>query len=371
MREVRHLIGVLTLAASALVAGCGGGASRPSGEQTTLLVNTGGSTAVTPGGSTGATSDAGLGPQTLKVTAPADATETIFCRDFTGIDHADAALRARDFATNANLPSQFSGSLGNFYVVHGDDRSVLYHGFYKTSDPLIDKKEADRALRDRRIIEAMEITNSAGDTVRAFPRTLFVGLQRPDPTAPSDWDLNNANGHWTVGIAAFNATPDRKARAVAAVREARKAGVDAYFFHDKNQSYVCVGLWPKSAARQTISGNYPSQRDIDPNDPPSVLLFTTKVPEHMKNMRDKRGRPVYWQEIRLDVRDPELENVMRQYDWDVNGMNEAAEPVLYEIPKLTGKQTEITGETRDDGPLADPMRKKDMNELLDRGGLGF
>ena len=359
------------LAVALLAAGCGGGTSEPSGEQTTLLVNTGGPTVVTPGGSTGATSESELAPQALKVTAPADATETIFCRDFTGVDHVEAALRARDFAADADLPPQAAGALGNFYVVHGEDRSVLYHGFYKTSDPLVDKREADRALRDRRIIEAMEINSTAGDTVRAFPRTLFVGLQRPDPTAPSDWDLNNATGYWTVGIAAFSATPDRKARAVAAVREARKAGVDAYFFHDKNQSYVCVGLWPKSAARQTITGNYPDARDIDPNDPPGVMVFNHKAPEWAKSMRDRRGRPVYYQEIGLDVRDPELESVMREYDWDVNGINEAAEPLLYEIPKLTGKQTEITGEDRDDGPLADPLRKKDMNELLDRGGIGF
>lgn len=362
---MRQALSTLSLAAGGLAAlgvlGCGGSAAKPAESS---LVRIGGPAT---GGAAGEASVAG-GPEESTVAAPAGATQTIYCRDFTGPNHVANANQAKEFAAAAPLPPEARGALGNFYVVHGETRSVLYHGFYTTFDPDVDRREAERARRDHAIIEAMTVAGPGGEQVRAFPRAVFAPLERPDPTAPSEWDLKNAPGYWTVAIGVYTDPAQRKQAAVESVAAARKAGVEAYFFHGSSQSYVCVGTWPRKAARQTVQGDYPQRHQIDPNDPPPVIVSTTPLSEAARNMHDRRGRRVHALEVGLEISDPSMRKTMAQYDYDVDGLHGQEEPLLLEIPKVTGRPTEITGEDRDDGPMADPLRGKNLNALLNRAG---
>lgn len=343
--------------------GCGGSTAKPA---ETALVTIGGP--VSGGATLGAEASAAGAPEQSTVAAPAGATQTIYCRDFTGPNHVVNAERAKDFAAAAPLPPEARGALGHFYVVHGETRSVLYHGFYETFDPAVDAEEAERAQRDHTIIEAMTVAGPAGEPVRAFPRAVFAPLERPDPPAPSEWNLENAPGYWTVAIGVYTVPAQRKQAAVESVAAAREAGVEAYYFHGDSQSYVCVGTWPKAAARQTVQGDYPEMHQIDPNDPPPVIVSTTPLSEAARNLRDRRGRRVHALEIGLEISDASLRQTMKQYDYDVDGLRGQEEPLLLEIPEVTGRPTEITGELRDNGPTADPLRKKDMDALLNRAG---
>ena len=52
-----------------------------------------------------------------------------------------------------------------------------------------------------------------------FPHSFFVEVTTPDPQAPAEWNLANANGYWSLQIAAYKDSPKRKQYAVEAVRE--------------------------------------------------------------------------------------------------------------------------------------------------------
>jgi len=194
-------------------------------------------------------------------TPPKGAAYTIYCQAYTGPDHQEVARRVRD-VLRANT------SLGKWYVVHGDQQSTLYYGFYRT----IDKRDPTDAAEGQRAIDDLDairtLHNSQG--MRLFAASLPVSIDSPDPTANPAWDITRSGAYWSLEVAVFKDTADRKLRAVEAVAAARQQGYDAYYYHGPHASSVCIGAWPKAAADEVDVAD----QNVDPDRP----LVVTNAP---------------------------------------------------------------------------------------------
>jgi hypothetical protein len=136
--------------------------------------------------------------------------------------------------------------LKKWYVVHSSDHSTLYYGFYRSVNPRDEKDgaEGQRAIDDLNKIREMHDT----DGNRIFSASLPVPINSPDPQANPAWDITKTKGYWSIEIATFSNSADRKERAVDAVRAAREQGVEAYYYHGPTASSVCIGSWPQESA---------------------------------------------------------------------------------------------------------------------------
>jgi hypothetical protein len=173
---------------------------------------------------------------------PSDAQWTIYCAGLDNPNHIDQANKAK-----AELV-KLTG-MKDFYVIHQQGQSVIYYGFYRTidsKDPK-EKKETERAQRDRKYLETLTDTPGKPGGARMFNRVGFEPIAEPDPVAPAEWNVVNSGGYWSWQIAAYKDSPRRKQAAVDAVRDARARGVTAYFYHGETTSSVLIGAWPKDA----------------------------------------------------------------------------------------------------------------------------
>ena len=245
-------------------------------------------------------------PQAAKKPAapaiPAGAEWTIYCTTVPGAGHVVQSTQLRD---------QLSRSTGmrDWYVIHGDSESTLYYGFYKSVD------KAAKAAREK--IDAM--TDAAGG--RPFRNAVIVELTAPDPDAPPQWDLANAPAGmvWSVQIAAYEGSPQRKKFAVDAVREARAQGVPAYYYHGPSISSVCVGAWPKQAVRGEMEPafNDPNeQRSMDQiaqQQPADLIVLPPGMPAVNRELRGRDNRRIRAVTPTLEVVDPTLLGTLKTY----------------------------------------------------------
>ncbi|HEX8523901.1 MAG TPA: hypothetical protein VF669_16725 [Tepidisphaeraceae bacterium] len=237
------------------------------------------------------------------VTPPADAQWTIYCQAIGGPAHVEMAN---------NLKAQLLKTSGmkDWYVIHEDSQSVLYYGFYRAIDTS-DRKEAEREHADQRQIQSM--ADSTGE--RLFPHSFPVEVTTPDPQAPAEWNLANADGYWSLQIAAYKDSPRRKQFAVDAVRDARAQGLPAYYFHGENTSMVFIGAWPRSAVKEQDAA---TATNSDPSRP--LLVLSQPVPITDVRERDT-GNSVQTVAPRLEPLDPSLLDAMQKYPNNVvNGM---------------------------------------------------
>lgn len=257
---------------------------------------------------------------------PAGARFTIFCGRVDTPDHVARANRLKGELLTAS-------SLRDWYVVHEDGQTLVYHGFYKAIESADDPAEAARAKRDRELIDQLRVNN-----VRLFPRAIFVPLDSPDPDAPPEWNILNVDAnkpdgdptkaYWTLEIAVYTGHADRKSYAVDAVREARKMGIPAFYFHGPATSSVLIGAWPKSAVvvREVEEVN----RDRD-----QVLFVSqTRLPPEARNMRDRDGKRIKVIEPEADIRDPNLRQTLERFpNFAVNGEEETVRVGEQMVPK--------------------------------------
>jgi hypothetical protein len=284
---------------------------------------------------------------------PKDAQFTIYCQQFNGPNHMAEAREAKQILCDSTPLKK------KWYVELGNDQSTLYYGFYRTfnsTDPK-DGEEAKRALADLNAIRTIQ--DSRG--LRPFSASLPVPITAPDPQANAAWDLTKANGYWSVEIAAYNG-PGRKQAAVDSVREARKQGIEAYYYHGDTASSVCVGTWPQDAAIESTT----EVDNIDPNAP----LFVTPEPlsdEYKKQL----GGNVQTSAPHVDIADPTLREALQSWEHDVNGeamMKPGIDPVtkqqmqvrekafLVKIPHPDGAPTMAdTGAPAPDDALINPV----------------
>lgn len=232
---------------------------------------------------------------------PPDAQWTIYCKTYSGPDHIVVAKAMRDQlrARDRSMP--------DWYVVHGEGESTLYYGFYRvvseseTTDPK-DAREAARFQRDRKKIDMM--TDATGN--RPFRYCHASPFAGPDPAGPPEWNLENANGYWTIQIAAYSGSPMRKQYAVDAVREARAQGIEAYYHHGSTTSSVCIGAWPEQAVRQ--SDEVRATNSTDP-----LFVLPPGFSDAPKEFTTPDGQRVQTVTTGAYIEDPTLLQTMKQY----------------------------------------------------------
>lgn len=277
---------------------CGGNNAGPStGGERTLMSRSGGAAANldAPAG-TGRRAAAAAG-----ITIPKDARWTIYCTHFTGPDHAARAKTLRD---------QLLGSSGmsDWYVVTGEDRSTVYHGYYRSINDPADGKESARAQNDRKAVAAVAQRMLGA---RAMASALLVELDDADPASAPEWDLRNAKGFWSIQVASFRDHSDRREAAVQAVRDLRAQGYEAYYFHGPAISSVCVGAFPREAVKEQQSG---TARPVTAGQD-EVLLVAPDSVKLKEGMRTPDGRPITVVQKKVEIQDGRMLDVFKKFPY--------------------------------------------------------
>jgi len=228
---------------------------------------------------------------------PSDAQFTLYCMGIPGPAHIEQANAAKE-----NL-IKMTG-MKDWYIVHQDGQSIIYYGFYRSINDPKDKDSA-RAQSDRKKIDSLK--DAAGNKV--FDRPLFVQVDAPDPVAPPEWNLMNSNGYWSLQIAAYKDSPKRKEAAVDAVREARKNGVEAYYYHGETTSSVCIGAWPREAVKEQDTEVAAAQ---DPGQ--DILVLPQALPAGSNvQVRNRDGAAVKAVAPKFEPIDASMIAAMQQY----------------------------------------------------------
>lgn len=244
------------------------------------------------------------GPQPATPAAPAippGAEWTIYCATLPGVGHIQQSSHLRDRLVQTT-------GMRDWYVVHGENDSTLYYGFFKTID-----KNA-KATREK--IDAM--TDASGS--RPFRNALIVDIAPPDPDAPPQWNLANAppGMAWSLQIAAYEGSPERKNYAVQAVRDARAQGVPAFFYHGPTVSSVCIGMWPREAVRGDLEPAFNDPAEHRPAEQLAtqqggdVIVVAPGLPPVNREFRTKHGK-VRAVSAQLEPVDPTLLAAMKNY----------------------------------------------------------
>ena len=262
-----------------------------------------------------------------------DAQWTLYCQAIAGPAHVEQAKAAKDQLAAATGEQ----GLKDWYVVHQEAESVIYHGFYRAMSPkdvtdAKDKREGERAQSDRKKIAAL--VDSAGN--RIFEHIYFVQLAAPDPEAPPEWSLSNAKGFFTLQIAAYKDSTQRKQAAVDAVRDARAQGIEAYYYHGETTSSVCIGAWPRSAVREQEDAAAQTSENAQDQD---ILVLPQPLPENKKlDIRNAEGERVKTYAPRFEPIDPSLMAAMEKYPTHaVNGVvfiSKVTDPVTKQVVEV-------------------------------------
>ena len=184
---------------------------------------------------------------------PVDGAQwTILADTIRGSTHVGQARRLKDQLIA-------SSGLKQWYLVHADAESTLYHGYYKQIGD--DSADAKRAAADLAKVKAMK-DSATGSPM--FSQAMMVAIASADPQAPPEWNLLNSGGHYTLVIGTYAGNTERKQAAVDVVRDLRAAGVPAFYYHGDASSTVSIGAWPKSAADegQAVENRDPRKRVI-------------------------------------------------------------------------------------------------------------
>ena len=228
---------------------------------------------------------------------------TILLLTWDGPGHVRKSKEARDRLAKLT-------GMRDMYLVHSENLSTLYSGYYAAINFNENEAEAARAKTDMAKLVQFQLGEE-----RPFSGALMVAIPTPDPEAPREWDLKNARGAYSLEIGAFKDRPDRKEAAVSAVKEARGLGLEAYFYHGPTTSSVLVGAFPSEALR-TIR---PDTR-VDASKEILVVPFKPKDLPESGEFLQADGTTAKVVEFRVEVVDLQLKSLMRQFpEHAVNG----------------------------------------------------
>ncbi|GMU34223.1 MAG: hypothetical protein HS101_07370 [Planctomycetia bacterium] len=187
-------------------------------------------------------------------------TWTIECNEYRGERHAETADAL------ASSLKRVSGLRPDLVTVqHDKDRSRVFYGSYELKY-VEAKVDGERYAQGDVIVDI----SSEVKTDLDFIRKLAIGDQypffsarpipqpRPD-VGPTEWDLRNARGFYTLHVGVTYPTPslhDYKAAAVEWVKDLRDRGHEAYYYHDpdKAETSICVGTFGEDALVDTGDG---------------------------------------------------------------------------------------------------------------------
>jgi hypothetical protein len=287
---------------------------------------------------------------------PKDARWTLYCQAIGGPAHVEQANAAKNELVR-------STGLKDWYVIHKEGESVIYFGFYRSVKDPKDQKESERAQGDLAKMETL--ADGAGN--KLFTRPLFVEVSSPDPVAPQEWNLLNADGYWSLQIAAYKDSIQRKEAAVEAVRAARAQGIPAYYYHGDTTSSVCVGIWPRSAVREQDE-----DRAVT-HDPTQDLLVLDQPLAGASDyqIRNQQGERVKAVAPRFEPTDPSLLAAIEQYPTHaVNGevrTRQIDDPVSGK-PKIVEDPSFLVVVPRPKASLLRAERPPDAPQLLNPTG---
>jgi len=294
-----------------LIAGC---ASRAQNDSDASTKDRGATVASIPragaGGAANSTASARTAPvaevpKSPAIKIPPNAKYTLFVQRIDGPTHVNTANQTRDALRRTGL--------SDWYVVHQKDQSLLYYGFYRAVDPDnapgAERADARRAVDDK--LKVQQVEDGRGN--KLFAGSVFQPIDTPDPSAPAEWDLQLAKGTWTVQVAAFSGNAQRKEASVEAVRELRKDGFQAYFYHGPNVSSVCVGVWPATAVTQR--GEVAETRD----DEKTIVVSTLPIGANISQQVNSDGSLKYEViQSGIDVKDPQIREMQRRFPHTIN-----------------------------------------------------
>lgn len=252
---------------------------------------------------------------------PKDAEWTILCATFSGADNGSQARAAK-----TNLRSMTK--MPDWYIIHGQGQTTLYYGFYRSINDPKDAKESARAQNDRKSIAALTDANGT----RLFPAVILTKLDTPDPSSPPEWDLTRAAGAYSLQIAVFKDSPERRNYAVNAVREARGAGYEAYYYHGPTASSVCIGAWPETAVRERNDFNVKAMEN--PGAVPLVTAGSLPTLAEGQQYMTPDGKPINVVAAKYEILDPKLLATMQQFD--KHSVNGVVQPVV--VDPRTGQK---------------------------------
>jgi hypothetical protein len=239
--------------------------------------------------------------QDAQITIPKDARWSLYCASMTGPDRIARTTQLKAYLM-ARTPFK------DWYVVHNEQESTLFHGFYSTVEKSANPRAAARAHADKKAIGEWKDEN--GD--RPFQACFFTPITPPNPVAPAEWNLENAppDGYWSVQIMAFQDHPLRKQAAVDAVRDMRSKGIDAFYYHGQTISSVCIGSWPRHAIKEQEVDSGEATNEDD-----AVMVSNVPLPARYKNARIKTndGKRLVSYAQRVEIADPSLQATFRQY----------------------------------------------------------
>lgn len=242
------------------------------------------------------------------VTPPTDARWTLFVAAFDGPAHIEQARGAREQLKAATNSSKF-------YVVHEETKSTIYYGFYKEIDS--SSNGSKQAQADKDYLKSLKTTDGQSPLSMVY----FTPVTSQGPEAPAEWDLakigRSPDHYWSLQIAAYTSdgraespgeVGDRKAAAVESVRELRKHGVEAYFFHGDSISSVCIGAWPENAVKRQDGGD--AAGNAASVNPHQTLLVAPELPKGVTGVKDENVKVLA---PKLEVLNPAMLSAMKQY----------------------------------------------------------
>ncbi|MHC4984988.1 MAG: hypothetical protein ACYTFO_02405 [Planctomycetota bacterium] len=121
-------------------------------------------------------------------------------------------------------------------IVHGSGVSEVFCGHYVTL-----------AQAERQLSRARRYRLPNDRPVYNDPKIIPLP---PHKVGPPEYDLESAEGHWTLVIGEFNDlvdAPGHEEAAVAYCMELREQGHRAYYWNKPLKSYVAVGLFPEAS----------------------------------------------------------------------------------------------------------------------------
>jgi hypothetical protein len=232
---------------------------------------------------------------------PKDARWSLYCASLSGADRIARTTQLKAYLT-ARSPFK------DWYVVHNEQESTLFHGFYPAIETAENPRAAARAQAERKAIQEWKDEN--GD--KPFAGAFFTPITPPNPVAPAEWNLENApaDGYWSVQIMAFKDNALRKQAAVDAVKDFRAKGVEAYYYHGQTISSVCIGAWPRQALKEQEVDKGEATNEDD-----TVLVSNVPLPARYKNarLRTADGKKIVAYAQRVEIADPSLQATFNQY----------------------------------------------------------
>lgn len=283
--------------------------------------------------------------QALSIAAniPEDARFTIECTRYMGPDHVQQSRLVKEQMIRTT-------GRNDFYVQHHEGYSVLYFGYYKTIDRLVDAREAQRSSEDLDMLEKMRLPSGA----KIFPRALKVPIETANPEAPDEWDLAKLDADkpandpdrrfWTIVIAAYtndvldeNGRPgNRKKMAVESVKAARAQGVEAYFYHGESMSQVCVGAWPRRAIREQEMASAESRSEAKANSGEALIVSPAPLPKSFAQQLEQ-SHAVKVVQPKVVIQDPSLAQAIRYWEQFPYSVNSVAQQVTVTDPMTRKK----------------------------------